>query len=68
MHALLVRHKLRERSFHALHDYFLTRLVRGGAYLEAVRELAGHSKLHTTQRTCTPPARIFEKRSGLPGN
>jgi integrase len=50
LHALLVRHKLPERSFHALRHYFLTALVRGGANLEAVRELAGHSKLHTTQR------------------
>ena len=33
------------------HDnYFLSALVRGGANLEAVRELAGHSKLLTTQR------------------
>jgi len=50
LHALLVRHKLPERSFHALRHYFLTALVRGGANLEAVRELAGHSNLHTTQR------------------
>jgi hypothetical protein len=28
----------------------LTALVRGGPNLEAVRELAGHSKLRTTQR------------------
>jgi site-specific recombinase XerD len=27
-----------------------TALMRGGANLEAVRELGGHSKLHTTQR------------------
>jgi integrase len=39
-----------ERSYHAPRHYFLTALVRGGANLEAVRELAGHSKLHTTQR------------------
>jgi site-specific recombinase XerD len=50
LHGLLVRHQLPERSFHALRHYFLTALVRGGANLEAVRELAGHSKLLTTQR------------------
>ena len=50
LHALLIRHNLPERSYHALRHYFLTALVRGGANLEAVRELAGHSKLHTTQR------------------
>ncbi len=50
LNALLVRHQLPKRSFHALRHYFLSALVRGGANLEAVRELAGHSKLHTTQR------------------
>ncbi len=50
LHALLVRHKLPERSYHALRHYFLSALVRVGANLEAVRELAGHSKLQTTQR------------------
>jgi len=44
------RHSLPPRSFHSLRHYFLTALVRGGANLEAVRELAGHSKLLTTQR------------------
>jgi hypothetical protein len=58
LHALLVRHKLPERSFHALRHYFLTALVRGGANLEAVRELAGHSKLHTTQRYVHAIARL----------
>ncbi len=48
LHALLVRHQLTERSFHALRHFFLTALVKGGANLEAVRELAGHSTLHTT--------------------
>lgn len=50
LHALLRRHGLRERSYHALRHYFLSALVRVGANLEAVRELAGHSKLQTTQR------------------
>jgi len=50
LHALRVRHKLPERSYHALRHYFLSALVRVGANLEAVRELAGHSKLQTTQR------------------
>ncbi|HEY4106695.1 MAG TPA: tyrosine-type recombinase/integrase [Polyangiaceae bacterium] len=50
LHALLVCHKLSERSYHALRHYFLSALVRVGANLEAVRELAGHSKLQTTQR------------------
>jgi integrase len=34
LHALLVRHQLPERSFHALRHYFVTALVRGGANLE----------------------------------
>lgn len=50
LNALQLRHGLPLRSFHALRHYFLSALVRGGANLEAVRELAGHSKLHTTQR------------------
>jgi integrase len=53
------RHSLPLWSFHSLRHYFLSALVRhyflsalvrGGANLEAVRELAGHSKLLTTQR------------------
>jgi hypothetical protein len=44
------RHSLPPRSFHSLRHYFLSAMVRGGANLEAVRELAGHSKLLTTQR------------------
>jgi site-specific recombinase XerD len=44
------RHSLPPRSFHSLRHYFLTALVRGGANFEAVRELASHSKLLTTQR------------------
>jgi site-specific recombinase XerD len=40
---------LKERSFHSLR-HFITELVRRGAGLEAVRLLAGHSKLEMTQR------------------
>lgn len=48
--ALQRRMKLPERSFHALRQYFCSTLVRRGASLEAVRLLAGHGDLHTTQR------------------
>jgi integrase len=41
---------LRSRSFHALRHYFCSALVRHGASVEAVRLLAGHSKLDVTQR------------------
>jgi len=37
-------------SFHACRHAFVSLLVRGGASLEAVRLLAGHSKLDVTQR------------------
>jgi site-specific recombinase XerD len=40
---------LKERSFHSLRHRFISELVRRGAGLEAVRMLAGHSKLATTQ-------------------
>jgi integrase len=69
LHALLVRHQLPERSFHALRHYFVTALVRGGANLEAVRELAGHSKLHTTQRYVhATGADLRDAIRRLPGN
>jgi integrase/recombinase XerC len=48
--ALERRQKLPERSFHALRHYFCSTLVRRGASLEAVRLLAGHGDLQTTQR------------------
>jgi len=41
---------MKERSFHALRHYFISELMRGGASAEAVRVLAGHSKLEMTQR------------------
>jgi integrase/recombinase XerD len=69
LNALLVRHNLPKRSFHALRHYFLTALVRGGANLEAVRELAGHSKLHTTQRYVHATGADLRDAIGrLPGN
>jgi integrase len=69
LHALLIRHQLPERSYHALRHYFLTALVRGGANLEAVRELAGHSKLHTTQRYVHATGADLRDAIGrLPGN
>jgi len=68
LHAVLVRHQLPERSYHALRHYFLTALVRGGANLEAVRELAGHSKLLTTQRYVhATGADLRDAISKLPG-
>lgn len=69
LHELQRRHKLPFRSFHALRHFFLTALVRGGANLEAVRELAGHSKLHTTQRYVhATGADLRDAISRLPGN
>ena len=37
-------------SFHAHRHFFVTALLNGGASAEAVRVLAGHSKLEMTQR------------------
>ena len=48
--AMLTRRGLKERSFHSLCHHFIPELVRRGAGLEAVRVLAGHSKLDMTQR------------------
>lgn len=48
--ALQHRHKLPAHSFHALRHYFCSTLVRRGASVEAVRMLAGHSRLEVTQR------------------
>jgi integrase len=41
---------VREWSFHSLRHYFCSALIRRGASVEAVRLLAGHSKLDVTQR------------------
>lgn len=48
--ALQERQGLPERSFHALRHFFCSALVRGGVNVEAVRVLAGHADLATTQR------------------
>lgn len=47
---LQARHGLPERSFHALRHAFCSILLRRGASVEAVRVLAGHSKLDVTAR------------------
>jgi integrase/recombinase XerD len=44
------RNGMREWSFHTLRHYFCTTLIRRGASVEAVRLLAGHSRLDVTQR------------------
>jgi site-specific recombinase XerD len=41
---------IRRWSFHSLRHHFISELIRRGAGLEAVRVLAGHSKLEMTQR------------------
>jgi site-specific recombinase XerD len=46
----LKRAGIRRWSFHSLRHHFISELVRRGASLEAVRVLAGHSKLEMTQR------------------
>lgn len=43
-------HGLLRRSFHSFRHAFCSILIRGGASVEAVRVLAGHSKLDVTQR------------------
>ena len=48
--ALQQRHGLPARSFHSLRHFFCSVLIRRGASVEAVRLLAGHSDLATTQR------------------
>ncbi len=44
------QHGLRVRTFHSLRHFFCSTLIRRGASLEAVRLLAGHTKLDVTQR------------------
>jgi site-specific recombinase XerD len=46
----LRRSKVKVRSFHSLPHFFISEMVRKGASVEAVRELAGHSSLAHTQR------------------
>jgi len=67
--ALQARHRLRERSFHSLRHAFCSSLVRGGASLEAVRRLAGHSALAVTQRYVHATGEDLEAAiATLPGN
>jgi integrase len=44
------RHGLREWSFHSLRHFFCSAILRRGGNAEAVRVLAGHSRLEITQR------------------
>lgn len=48
--ALEQRSGVRAWSYHSLRHYFCSTLIRRGASVEAVRLLAGHSKLDVTQR------------------
>lgn len=48
--ALQLRLTLSGWSFHSLRHHFISELVRRGATIEAVRLLAGHSKLDVTAR------------------
>ena len=48
--ALEQRSGVRAWSYHSLRHYFCSKLIRRGASIEAVRLLAGHSKLDVTQR------------------
>lgn len=50
-------------SFHSLRHHFISELVRAGASVEAVRLLAGHSKLDVTQRYVH--ARAHDLRSAV---
>lgn len=67
--ALQRKHGLRERSFHSLRHYFCSALVSSGAGAEAVRLLAGHSNLATTQRYVHASAgELRAAIAKLPGN
>jgi integrase len=50
LNALEAKLGLRGWTFHQLRHFFCTGLLRGGANVEAVRLLAGHSSLDITQR------------------
>jgi len=54
---------LRHWSFHSLRHFFISELVRRGDGLEAVRLLAGHSKLEMTQ--CYAHANAADLRSAM---
>jgi integrase len=67
--ALQARHGLTSRSFHSLRHYFCSVLIRHGASIEAVRVLAGHSKLDVTQRYVhANAADLTAAIAKLPGN
>jgi integrase len=67
--SLQTRHGLKERSFHSLRHYFCSVLIRHGASVEAVRVLAGHSKLDVTQRYVhANAADLTAAIAMLPGN
>jgi integrase/recombinase XerD len=50
LNALEARLGLQAWTFHQLRHFFCSGLLRGGANVEAVRMLAGHSSLTMTQR------------------
>lgn len=58
---------LQERSFHSLRHSFLSRLVRKGASVEAVRLLAGHSSLTVTERYVHATGGDLRRAIGLLG-
>ncbi len=62
---LLRKLGLKERSFHSLRHSFLSRLVRRGASVEAVRMLAGHSSLTVTERYVHATAGDLRRAIGL---
>jgi site-specific recombinase XerD len=46
----LKKQSMRHWTYHQIRHFFVTELIRRGGGLEAVRMLAGHSKLEMTQR------------------
>jgi integrase/recombinase XerC len=59
---------LREWSFHSLRHYFCSTLIRRGGSIEAVRVLAGHSRLEITQRYVHATASDLEATISRLGN
>jgi len=67
--ALEARIGATERSFHSLRHSSCSVLIRHGASVEAVRVLAGHSKLDITQRYVHANAADLRATiAKLPGN
>ena len=62
---LLRKLGLKERSFHSIRHAFLSKLVRRGASVEAVRMLAGHSSLTVTERYVHATAGDLRRAIGL---